>query len=223
MADTKPIIKKHDSKSSLIAAITEELCIDIAESILQHGECRLLLSGGSTPGPIYHELNQQGELLNSIKLGLVDERFVPSASKFSNEKLLRDSFDSLDEDQIVGMVYDLENSQANLQEIELNYAPFVERNDLMILGMGTDGHTASIFPDDPLSDEARTDDKNFAATQAPSHPKSRITCTLKMIESAQKIFLVITGEDKWKVLMENENLPIHEVLKRRPDLIIYYA
>ena len=102
---------------------------------------------------------------------------------------------------------------------------FLERTDILILGMGGDGHIASLFPNDASSTEGLlTNDVTYINTQAPVTPIKRISCTKTVIKNTQRVYLLISGEEKREVLEnENLNLPIHTILKELKNLTIYYA
>jgi 6-phosphogluconolactonase len=122
------------------------------------------------------------------------------------------------------MVFDLDDSEKNTALIEQEYNHFVERTDLIILGMGPDGHTASIFPNDSASDEATSTSKAFLTTNAPAHPTQRITCSLDLIRNAENIALLITGTQKLEVLENTAlNLPIHKTIQACPNIQIFYS
>ncbi len=189
-------------------------------------EIHILLSGGSTPGPIYSKINQDYLHLNKVKIGLVDERYVKNTDAKSNELLLRNCLTNLTNTpaNIVGMFYNAEDTLENLRIARLKYAPFVDRTDLVVLGMGEDGHTASIFPGDSASSLAlESKESTLFTTKAPVYPQDRITCSYALLRRATFIYLIISGKKKKDILLnKNLHLPIHTILQDRPDLKIYY-
>ncbi len=219
-------IKKYNDKDDWVNAISESIETNIKQLCLVYDEVNMLLSGGSTPGPVYRKLDKEIPSFMQLRIGLVDERFVPVNDDQSNEKLLKNCFNtrSAKEYTIVGMVKDETNEQTNLEEVGHAYSPFFDRTDVVILGMGGDGHTASIFPFDPESEIVKKNGvKGVFSTKAPEAPKKRITCSMHLICSAQYIYLLISGAEKLKVLKDYEfQYPIHNVLERRPDVKIYY-
>lgn len=218
----KVFSSKEEWRNSIVQALLSDL--DIA--IRADQTANVLLSGGSTPGPVYKLLDEKCDFLKNVQFGLVDERFVPISSEFSNESLIRSCFSTHPQKEynIEGMVFDSTDEEANLEILEEKYAPFTKRTNIAIMGMGSDGHTASIFPEDPASDKALEQDFSaMLATRAPSEPKKRITCNMNMIAKSNKIYLLISGEEKWGVLNDTgRKLPIHHLLALRPDTKIYY-
>jgi 6-phosphogluconolactonase len=213
------------TKEELVNKVTQEILTSLSASVEKFGNANILLSGGSTPGPIYRELDLKCEFIDKISIGLVDERFVEQSSEFSNERLLRECFSSREESNydIKGMVYDSSDKKENIEHVNKEYQKFTDRTDMVILGMGKDGHTASIFPNDPYSLNALSSSKAFLNTIAPSFPEERITCSMSLICEATSILLLISGREKRDILMNSElKLPIHKVLERRQDIKIFY-
>lgn len=201
--------------------------LSFLENIVEaKGNADVLLSGGSTPGPLYVRIDYQCEYLNKINFALIDERFVPTNNLYSNELFVRNCFQNNENNyySIMGMVFDEKNPKNNLKILNKKYKKFIQNTDLIILGMGKDGHIASIFPEDISSRSALNSSDSFFNTISPSMPNMRITASLNFICKAKKIILLIIGNEKKKVLTdENKNLPIHLLLSKRNDINIYYT
>lgn len=212
------------SKEEFIEKTSQEVSLILDSSIKKHNQANLLLSGGSTPGPVYKKLSKTYGSLDKVNIGLVDERYVAQTSEYSNELLLKNCFD--ENANISGMVYDLENEENNLELLNTAYGQFIERTDLLILGMGGDGHIASIFPEDEGSNQAIKDVRPFLFTKAPSNPKFRITSSFNFILNSKNIFLFITGDAKLNILQNDAlDLPIHKLLQNRKNkkIKIFYT
>jgi len=196
--------------SELIKLLTSDICSIIESAIQKKGKAHLLLSGGSTPIPLYKSLASCDLDWDNIHIGLVDERMVDQSSEFSNETLIRVAFKSAHTLHLSSMVLDLSDPIKNLVQVSKNYAPFIEA-DLVLLGMGDDGHTASLFPNDIDSELAMQDnDSGICYTSAPNQPIKRITCNRSMLINSSQLFLYFTGLkklDKFK-LAKQERTPI---------------
>ncbi len=219
-------MKEFDTPIDFETAILSDLIKDLNTCLKDNNTVNLLLSGGSTPGPIYSRLNKEYPNLSTLKIGLVDERFVPSNHPKSNELLIRSCFNSplLPANNIIGMVSDPSDEENNLKLVREQYASLIDRTDIVILGMGTDGHTASIFPNDPASNFAlNSTNRNLFSTRSPQFPEERITCSFALLNQARFIYLIISGKDKKKIISSgDESLPIHRFLQERKDLKLYY-
>lgn len=220
------ILNNYSDSEAWIKAVTQSINFKIESLIAKFDEVNILLSGGSTPGPVYKKLDSEIFSFKKLNIGLVDERFVPTDDDNSNEKLIKKCFDSRPSDvyNIIGMVKDDKNEANNLAEVREAYSPFIERTDIVVLGMGGDGHTASIFPYDSESDIAKKNGiSGVFSTKAPAAPINRITTSMDLICNARHIYLLISGAEKLEILNSNHlQYPIHNVLERRPDVEIYY-
>jgi 6-phosphogluconolactonase len=190
-------METFDSKASLIEALGNEMLAIINEAIEQKGVAKILLSGGSTPKDLYLWLSKQNLDFSKIKVGLVDERYVPLESPYSNEALVASTFyHNTTATGLIGMVADTENPEQNLKLVAEQYSTF-KNADLVLLGMGDDGHTASIFPNDSASTVALLEkNAGICYTKAPSIPENRITCNKVLLDSALHTFLMLTGSSK---------------------------
>lgn len=212
------------SKEALVQAFVPWCLKHLQSSVDTYGSGRILLSGGGTPGPAYRQMNIDCAFLDQLEIGLVDERYVALGSEFSNERLIRTCFSNAPDASVKGMVHTIDDYWKNLELLDKAYAHFSERTDVVVLGMGPDGHTASIFPHDDASNAALQTKKDFLNTTAPTAPQQRITCSLELLSKAQHIALIITGKQKLDVLENNTlQLPIHKALEKCPNINIFYS
>jgi 6-phosphogluconolactonase len=201
-----------DSKNELESTLCKQIAADLNVAIQQNGKATILLSGGSTPSGVYRLLSQETLDWSRITIGLVDERFVAADSPFSNFKLLRETIaqNQARSVQILPMVVDPTNYEENLRKVEESYRIFTEP-DVVLLGMGPDGHTASIFPNDTASEKANLKKETILSnTTAPAEPTQRITFNGPVLRNAKKLYLMITGIQKKEIFENSEanNLPI---------------
>jgi 6-phosphogluconolactonase len=212
-----------NSREELAIRVASDLSKYAQENIETKGYCRMLLSGGTTPKPVYECFASLIQSPEKVLIGLVDERFVPISNDHSNEQMISSALGV--GFKIEGMVTNSIDFQDNLFQIRERYKPFLVDTDITILGMGTDGHTASIFPGDEASDRIRkSGEVNIFNTMAPVYPDQRITCSTEAIIRSGVIILLITGAKKRDVIANDKmRLPIHDILTKRPDIKIYYA
>ena len=221
-------IQEFDTKNQLEIALVASIVDCISKAINKHGEARVLLSGGSSPKSIYEQLSNEKLDWTKVKIGLVDERFVNVQDKDNNERMIRMTLcqNNAQKVDLIGMVVDPTNLQNNLVQTSSNYQVFEERIDLCLLGMGEDGHTASLFPGDDQSERLlHSDELGVFNTVSPNYPFNRITCSKKMLSRSDKTILLIGGERK-KEVFENaklSSLPISFVINEFENLIVYYS
>ena len=174
------------------------------------GRASLVATGGRSPGPVYDRLSRADLNWRKVAVTLSDERQVDAASPASNARLLRERLS-------VGRA-------ANARFLPLtDYAEPALRQllpfDAVILGMGEDGHIASLIPGSPLIDEAMDPAGERLLAESPagfgSPPVARITLTLAALLQSRAIFLLIAGEAKRQVIADaraGADLPVRALL-----------
>jgi len=218
------MIKSYRDMETLESNLSQRIIELLQQAIQDKNKAKLLLSGGNTPRGVYSKLSRADIDWEKVQIGLVDERFVENESKLSNEKMIRDVLiqNKASKAKLIGMLFD-SDYQKNLEVAKSQYKEF-KNADLVILGMGNDGHTASIFPNDKSSEMACSNDRaNLANTNAPDHPVHRITLNRKFICEANEVILMITGHDKG-LIFENSminNYPIRHFIYKINS--VYYT
>ncbi len=196
------------------------------------------LSGGSTPAPLYRALARADLAWDRITLALVDERWVPPDHEASNERLVREACAAAIAAgaRLVPMKTAAASPEKALADVEARYRglrPF----DLVVLGMGVDGHTASWLPRAEGLAEALDppDEGTVAAIRAAGSPVAgayveRMTLTRPAVAEARRCVLVITGADKRAALERalepgaEADAPVRALLRREDaSVTIYWA
>lgn len=169
------------------------------EAVTAHGAFHVALSGGSTPKLMYRELRGLPHVpWKAVHIYFSDERSVGPDSPESNYGAARDELLThvpIPEAQI----HRLEGERRPLEEAARAYAALLpERLDVVLLGMGDDGHTASLFP----GTEALNATGRVAANWVPQLDTGRLTFTFPEINAARERWLVVVGAGKAEVLRE---------------------
>ncbi|MEQ8190203.1 MAG: 6-phosphogluconolactonase [Candidatus Eremiobacterota bacterium] len=185
-------------KDALLLKITAHLSVKPFFSIA--------LSGGNTPKKLYSLLARELLPWDRIKIFPVDERVLPPGSNSLNWKMIEEEFISfLQEKPLtfppVNIHVDPEKCSLDLEEILKRELPVTEEGipviDLMILGVGTDGHSASIFPGNSAFKEEK---RLVMVTEGPPPFEKRITFTFPLISSAGERWFLVTGYEKKEIL-----------------------
>ncbi len=212
---------EHRLRNVLVSSDLDELyqrCADAltslgAESISAAGQFTLVLSGGSTPGKLYELLTstpyRERLAWDRVHLFWGDERCVPPEHAESNFRLVQEELITplgLSQKNLHRIKGELESPEKSAAEYEEELADFfrlqagdVPRFDLILLGMGADGHTASLFPSDNSLQECK---HLVVATRSTHGGVRRITLTLPTINHARQVFFLISGPDKAETVRE---------------------
>ena len=189
-------------------ALAEALARDVADNLraalTERNAASLALSGGNTPKAFMRALAVQPLDWARVAVTLVDERWVPEASERSNAALVKANLlqGPAASARFVPLYRNTPEPEQALAELESDLATLPSPFDALVLGMGSDGHTASFFPGgDHLAaalDLATT--AVLLPMRAPDAGEPRITLTLPPILAARRLYLHIEGAGKLQVL-----------------------
>ena len=190
-------ILQFPHEGAAIEALSNYLVADIQRALCRQDCYRCALAGGSTPRRLYQRLAQPdvAGLLDWSRIHLFwgDERCVPSSDPQSNYRMIRESF--LDHVPIpAGNIFPIDGT-LDFERAAMTYAAVLgsEPLDLILLGMGDDGHTASLFLTTP---HLRQESRPVIATRSPLPPVNRISLSLRTINAARQVVFLVLGEHK---------------------------
>lgn len=191
----KLIVAKDRAELRRVAA--EILARKIQAAVSARGRCTIALSGGSTPGPVYQELGDSDLARkvpwSQLEIYFADERAVPLDDPESNYRLVKETLLRSHPD-LLGQVFRMPADAADRDQAAKRYGrKLPDPLDLLVLGMGPDGHTASLFPGSAALDEK---DQRVVPVLAPKPPPQRMTITPPVIERARAIVVMASGEEK---------------------------
>lgn len=180
------------------ADLTARIAAILTGAIAQRGTASIALSGGRSPRPVLQSLAQADIDWGKVSVTLVDERWVAPDSADSNEKLVRDTL--LQGRAAAARFIPLKTGDSDAASAQ----PVVESVlgtiawpiDIVLLGMGDDGHTASLFPGAPQLDEGLTTRARTIAVTPPDAPHQRMSMTATAILDSRHVFLQIAGGAK---------------------------
>jgi len=194
---TDAIIHSHPDADAVAAAAAEHLAEAARRASAERGRFRVALSGGNTPRLLYQRLASP-ELGAAIdwrrwEIFFSDERKVPPDDAHSNYRMASVAWFSrvaLPAASVHRIEGELDGAQAAARyEAELGEQPL----DLVLLGMGEDGHTASLFPGTPALAER---ERRVVQAKSPVPPHDRISMTLRALNEARAVVFLVTGTSK---------------------------
>ncbi len=216
-------LRVFDSVGETAREAARALADAARRAVDQRGRFSLALAGGTTPRKTYEAFAELADVpWGAIDFYFGDERAVPRDDLESNYRLCRESlFDrqSIEEACIFRMAGDADDLEAAARDYE---AILPSALDLVLLGMGEDGHTASIFPGSPAFSEP---DRRVMVVTGPKPPPKRLTLTPRVFESARAVIVLVTGSGKAPALAralegptDATALPI-QIVKNRTFLV----
>ena len=210
----------------------------LGKAIDENGHANLMVSGGSTPQQTFEALSAIELAWDHVTVGLVDDRWVGPEDPRSNEGLVRRHLlrGRAGAAGFLPMKTEASSPLAAVEDREMAYAPHCRPVDVIILGMGNDGHTASWFPGSQGLENALSPphDECIAAIDATGSPVAgdaplRMTLTGPAVARAKLAVLLLFGQDKLSILTNaltntSEMLPIrYAVDKLGPRLTVIWA
>lgn len=205
--DFRPDVRVHPDLEALSRAAAERLAAVAAEAARESGSFTLALSGGSTPRRLYRLLaSEYREAIRWQRAQVFwgDERYIPHDDPRSDYRMARETL--LDHVRVPAEnVHPIETHFADPEEAARRYEAVLRehfagewpRFDLMLLGLGAEGHTASLFPGSPALEEAA---RWVVAAEVPVEPRRRVTLTLPAINQAARVWFVVAGAGKGEAL-----------------------
>jgi 6-phosphogluconolactonase len=189
------------------AELADALAADVAgrlrAAIDARGHALLALSGGTTPLKFMQALSSQQLEWSRVIVTLCDERWVPPQHERSNARLIREALlhGAASAARFVPLYVDAPDPESGLAQVAARAAALPFPIDAAVLGLGLDGHTASLFPDGDRIDAA-LDARGAALVlpmRSPTAGEPRITLTLPALVAARALYLQIEGPEKKQV------------------------
>ena len=210
-------IERHADARSAAHAAGALIAAALAEAVEHRGRASFAGAGGRTPGETYAWLSSADLPWDKVSVTLTDERWVDPDSPQSNEALLRDTL--LQNRAAAARLLPLWSGAPSPEAAALAAGPMLAEQlpfDAILLGMGEDGHFASLFPGSPALAVGLDEDTDVLAVAAPAGepmpPQPRISLTLAALLQSRLNILLVTGQAKLAVLQQPKGLPIASLL-----------
>ncbi|MFT6778844.1 MAG: 6-phosphogluconolactonase [Paraglaciecola sp.] len=214
---------KFRTTEQLNTAFARKITKLLRDGIEENGRASLVVSGGRTPADLFNVLSKSNLEWNKVDISLADERWVDNTDEASNEKMLRAKL--LINNAVNANFVPLKTAHGDAENAILTCTDNLQKMhtpfDVLILGMGEDGHTASLFPCSQQIAQGLDleSGKTCIAVQPTTAPNQRMSLTLPALLNSNQIFLHLTGESKKEVLntvLSDEDalvMPIRAVLQ----------
>lgn len=219
------------TRDALDAELAGFVADRLREALAARGTASLAVSGGRTPAGFLRRLGAMPLEWSHIHVTLADERWVPEEHADSNARLVRETLltGPASQAHFIALVSNADNATMGQPEIEQRLAALPWPLDVIVLGMGDDGHTASLFPHAPELEAAMVSSARSAAISPVTAPHSRLSLTLSALTSASNVLVHITGESKRQLLdaalaqSATPLLPIRRVLDATIDAHVFWT
>lgn len=223
-----------DSRELLDLTLVDKVSEILKQAISQKGKASIAVSGGSTPKGFFEALSNQDIEWNKVTITLADERWVDIYSKDSNTRLVHENLlqNKASEAKFFHLKQGKELCNETLSDLNIAANNALLPLDVLILGMGEDGHTASIFPcSKQVTQALDINNKNVLMKVEPTTAShQRITFSYASLSQSKHIFLHICGNNKKQVLDKalsgNDvfDMPIRKFLQTDDiDTQVYWA
>ncbi len=227
----RPARRDFRDKDQLAEALAAAIAGHLKAGVKARGAASLAVSGGTTPVRLFKVLAGRADVpWDKVTVTLVDERWVDESSERSNGRLVRANL--LQGRAALANFVPLYRggTEPDAAKATAALAAVPQPLDVVILGMGNDGHTASFFPGGDTLHEALTAEGPVIAIRAPGAGEPRVTLTLRRLLAARALYLHIEGEEKVETLKQAEaeglveDMPVRAILRQdQTPLTIFWC
>jgi len=204
MSDENLREHRYADSNTLADALAQSVADDLRSGITARDQATLVVSGGTTPKKFLAKLAQQDLDWPKVTITLADERWVPPTHARSNEHLLRDTLLTARAAAatFVPLYTDAPDPESGLAEIAERIGALPLPFDAVVLGLGNDGHCASLFPDGDRFAQAcdAANPARVSPMRSATAGEPRMTLTLSALVATRALYLHIEGADKQEVL-----------------------
>ena len=199
---------EYADRETLIEKITDHLALDLTTALQKRSRATFVVPGGTTPGPIFDLLCRKALDWARVDVMLSDERWLPEDDPRSNTRLLRQRLlvNRAAASGYLPLYAAYEHPEQGLPGLAAKLEPHLPIA-VMLLGMGADMHTASLFPGaDKLKQALAADAPALVPMRAPGAPEARITLSARVLDASEYKHIVIMGDEKRAALEQAQTL-----------------
>lgn len=220
--------KEYPDRELMMMGLADRIASELRGTLAHEDRASLAVPGGSTPGPIFDTLSALHLDWDRVDVMLTDERWVPMESDRSNTRLLRDRLfrDRAEAAHLVPLYGDTDTPEASLEKLTAGVEAALPLS-VVLLGMGADMHTASLFPGaDRLEEALSSKAPALIPMRAEGAHEPRMTLSARVLNGAMSKHLVITGTAKREALEKAAktkdvmSAPVKSVLK---GMVVHWA
>lgn len=200
---------EYPDRDMMMLRVAQRIAAQLGETLRSTGRATLSVPGGTTPGPVFDTLSGADLDWSRVAVMLNDERWVPEDSPRSNTALLRRRLltGRATDATLVPLYARTRTPEDALDALSDGIRPHLPIS-VLLLGMGTDMHTASLFPGaDKLTQAMAPDAPPLMALRAEAAGEPRITLTLPVLRAALRVHVLITGDEKRMAIERARRLP----------------
>jgi len=205
-------LETYPDRDLMMIDVANRVAGDLKKCLLQHPWASFVVPGGTTPGPIFDSLCDAALDWDRVHIFLSDERWVPEDSDRSNTRLIRERLltGRAAAARYLPLYAPTETPEEGLPELVTALEQEMPIS-VLLLGMGADMHTASLFPGaDNLALALAPDAPLLVPMRAAGAPEPRVTLPARVLSEAMTTHVIITGEEKREALDKAQKLPPQE-------------
>lgn len=209
----------HEASQAAAMAIADWLAAGLAEN----DSASFIATGGRSPGEVYDLLSTIALPWDQISVSLSDERWVPPTSPDSNERLVRERLmvEEAEGARFVPLWSPAATPEDAAEAAEVALSELLPA-DVVLLGMGEDGHFASLFPGSVMLEEGLDPYSGALVIPVPqgepAPPQDRLSLTVYALAQSFLILVLISGEAKRRIIEGRDDLPIHALFRAAGDV-----
>ena len=225
-------IHRFSTRNEASRAAAQQITARLQQRLEADGTASLVIPGGSTPAACFAALSQASLDWQAVEIWLSDERWVEPTSNDSNERLARENLltNAAEAARLVPVYSETLPIETRCAQLDTSLRTMPRPFATCLLGMGSDGHFASLFPDLAKLDDALdiTQDPRCIPVQTEASPLLRVSLTLAALAHSDEILLLVFGEDKRHVFEDAQQTagkyPVSSLLAlTQPPVSIYWA